>query len=179
MEAEIAGPSVENGGEAYDRPKALGVSAQGQEGLGGLEEEAVKDPAMPAGELAQIGGEGEDDMKIVRGKDPPAARSDPAQLSQALALRAMAVPARVKGLTLEAAAPAAIQMTSESGGSANLDCPHGLQLDCCQQSGLPVGRAMGAKDVCDLERGMPLSPEKAGVHAWPVVGLLWARFVGP
>jgi hypothetical protein len=44
-------------------------------------------------------------------------------------------------------------MAAEGGGAARLDGLHGAALSAGQRMSLPIGRAVGAEDIGELDRG--------------------------
>src|SRR5262249_61785352 len=77
----------------------------------------------------------------------------PIRRRRALTLWAMAIATRVVGDAAVAAIFAALDMATERGRAALLDCRHDLELSEAHMSGIgaaPVG-SMAMKDVCDLQ----------------------------
>src|SRR5450759_2145895 len=104
MKEQISGPGMQDSGDAklgvFAQP--LRVGGQGQERVGGRSEQECEDlGSVVAGETVQLTGDGEDEVEVVDWQDALEASLDPAGLIERLALRAMAIPARVVGGRLE------------------------------------------------------------------------------
>jgi len=120
----------------------------------GLEEQIVDDGLVLIGKIAQLLGQGEDDVEVVDREELRLAGFEPALRGTRLALRTVAVATGVVGVAIRVA-PLTVQlMAAEFGRSAALDRRQDFQLPHAQVPGLtqPPGRAVSAHDVGDLQR---------------------------
>ena len=147
---------MENGGDADPRAEMLRVGSNRQHRLrGGAEQQVIDHRLVVEGDLAQFGRQGEDDMEIPYGQQVGFARSEPGARGCTLTLGAVPVAAGVVGDASMPALIAGLDMASECGGAAGLDRRHHLELVEAEMPGMvcPIGRASGAEDIGDLERG--------------------------
>jgi hypothetical protein len=133
MENEIATPGMDDGGDAKQGPEPLRIAAELQEGLGSrVEQKIEKEHLVGAHELAQFGGESEDNVEMAHGQRALHARRHPTRLSQSLALGAMTIAARVVDLALASAIRAHIAVSAECTRAADRDVPQRSALPCTE-----------------------------------------------
>jgi hypothetical protein len=78
VKLELACPGVQDGSDAKVGTKPRRVTAEGEQGLRGSLEEELEDPAPNAvSERSQRGGQGEDNVKVMRRQQPGDALLDP------------------------------------------------------------------------------------------------------
>jgi hypothetical protein len=94
---------------------------------------------------AKLGGQGEDDMKVVHRQEPLETTLDPACLRERLALRAMPIAARVVRGLLVTAGNAHVEVSAERGGPALLDRSQSRALLGTQHVALPECLAVRAR----------------------------------
>ena len=159
MESEITSPRVKDGGHAQLGAQTLGVLPELEKSAGRGREEEVEDSLpVPTSEQPELMRQGEHDVEVVRGQDVLHALVDPLGLSQRLALRAVAISARVVGGPRERAPVAQVHVSAEDLGSADFDGTHGRPLLRAEGVRLSINLADGAEDVRHLEARPPFSP---------------------
>src|SRR5438309_6293390 len=116
---EILAPGMEDRRAADVTTEVARIAAKGGERRGDrVEEQRIEDPGIALRERVQGVGQREDDMEVLHGQQLGAPGGEPALFRQGLALRAVAVAARVVGDPLGAARVARLPMTAEGGGAA-------------------------------------------------------------
>ena len=152
VKLELAGPGVQDGGDAEVRTEPRRIAAEREQSLsGGLKEKREDPTPIAVGERPQRGGQSEDDVEVVSGEESGEALLDPRGLAQALALGAVAVATGIVGGTLVPTAVADVHVSAERSRTTRLDGVHRRTLVCVQCVPLPVRRAVGAEDVGDLQ----------------------------
>jgi len=117
--AQVAGPGVQDRGDADEAADVAAVVAEGDERLrGGPEELGVDERAVEARDGAQLGREREDDVVVDGGEDADHAALDPGALGEGLTAGAVSVAAGVVGGVDGAAVVADVGEAAERGGSA-------------------------------------------------------------
>ena len=99
------------------------------------EQEVVDGPLILEGDRCDLGGQCEDDVEIADRQKVALAFGQPVAGRRALTAWAVAVTARVVGDPQMAAVVAALDMATEDGGTAGLDCRHDLQFCQAQMTG--------------------------------------------
>jgi hypothetical protein len=133
MMGERRAPGVQHGGEADARAEMLRVGGDGDQRLGRRPEQEVVEGGLVWNAMAPIG--------------------EPLPRRRALTLRAVTVAAGIVSDALVRAVLTALDMSAERGGATSLDRRHDLQLAEADMAGVGLAprRAMGAKDVGDLQ----------------------------
>jgi len=152
---ERRAPGVQHGGEADARAQMLGIGGDGHQRLGGGPEHQVVDGGLVGeGHRAKRRRQSEDDVIIGNGQQFGLAFGEPSLGCGGLTLRAVAIAAGVVDDARMRAVFAALDVSAERGGAASLDRRHDLQLAKADMAcvGDAPRRAMGAKDVGDLQR---------------------------
>jgi hypothetical protein len=155
LKEHLPRPGMQDGGDAklgvFAEP--LRVGGQGQERVGGRSEQECEDRgSVVAGQTVQLAGDGEDEVEVVDWQDALDASLDPAGLIERLALRTMAISARVVGGRLESAGGAEVEMAAERGRPARDDGACNVVLAFGQGVELAIVALVAAKDVRHLER---------------------------
>jgi hypothetical protein len=162
VEAQVAGPGVEDGRDAELSAEPFRVGGKrGERVGGGAEDEVEQQPAVGLDEGPEEAGEREDDMVVAGGEDANETRGEPTRLSGGLALGTGPVSTGVVGRPGEAALVADVEVASEGGGPAGDDVVHGAQLKAVEGEALPGLFAVSSQDVRDLE---PLLRSVGRVH---------------
>ena len=154
MMGQRRAPGVEHGGEADARAQMLRVGGDGGQRLGcGLEQQIVDDGLVLERDRADRRRQGEDDVIIGNRQKLRLALGEPLPRRRALTLRAVTVAAGIVGDAFVRAVLAALDVSAERRGPTGLDRRHHLQLGKTQMAGVGLAprRAMGAKDVGDLQ----------------------------
>jgi hypothetical protein len=152
MKFELAGPGVQHGRDAGLCPEALVVAGEFEKRLAHrVEEQVVEGARVRPGQRTQFGGHREDHVEMLGREDALLPRLDPHGLLRRMALRAVAITARVVGRLREAARPADVEVPAEHRRPAGLDVAHHLALLAGRRVSLPPGLAVGAEDVRNLE----------------------------
>src|SRR6516165_6081622 len=136
-------PGVEHRSSADASAEVLGIGRDREQRLGSRAEQQVVDYCLVlVGDRSDLGGQREDHVEIGdRQQICPACRK-PIRRRRALTLWAMAIATRVVSDAAVAAIFAALDMATERGGAALLDCRHDLELTEAHMSGIgaaPVG----------------------------------------
>ena len=154
MMGQRRAPGVEDGGQADARAQMLRIGGDGDQRLGGGPEQEVVDGGLVLErDRADRRRQGEDDVIIGDRQELGLALGEPLPRRRALTLRAVAVAAGVVGDAFVRAVLAALDVSAERGGATGLDRRHDLQLAEAHVAGVGLAprRAMGAKDVGDLQ----------------------------
>jgi hypothetical protein len=129
VKLEVLSPTVQNGKEADFRTEVFGVRRDGFQSLGcGPEENAVDSLFVLESDRGNLFRHGEDDMKVRDLKKFGLAILKPLGSGEGLTFWAMAITARVEGVSLMTAFVAALHMAAESGCSAHFDGGHDAPL---------------------------------------------------
>jgi len=152
VQAEIAGPGVENESEADLGTEALGIAAEGEERVGGGGEEQIEEEAtVAAHERPQRGRQSEDDVEVVGVKQALYSSGDPAELGRPLAGGAVAIEAGVVQGHLGRALLAAVEVAAEGGGATALEIAENAILLGREAILLSEAPAVGTEDGGDLQ----------------------------
>jgi len=147
-------PGVEDGGDADVRAEVLWIGSDGQQRLRrGLEEQGIDRRLVLVGDGADRRRQGEDDVVVGDRQQLGLPGGHPSGRRPPLALRAMAVAARVVGDTGMGAVLAALDMTTERGGTTGFDRRHGAQLAGTHMAGIrrTPSLAVAAEDIRHLQ----------------------------
>ena len=150
MKLEVLSPTVQDGKEADFRTEVFGVRRDGFQSLGGgPEENAVDSLLVLESDRGNLFRHGEDDMKVRDLKKFGLAVLKPLGSGQGLTFWAMAIPARVEGVSLVTALVATLHMAAESGCPAHFDGGHDAPLPGGHRRAMlfAVGFAIAAKHV--------------------------------
>ena len=156
MVGQRRAPGVQHGGQADARAQMLRVGGDGGQRLRGAPEQEVVDGGLvlerDRGDRSR---QGEDDVVIGSRQELRLAVFEPLPRRGRLALRAVAIAAGIVGDPLVRAVLAALDVSAERGRATGLDRRHDPQLGGAHVTGVGLAprRAVGAKDVGDLERG--------------------------
>ena len=156
MMDERLAPGVEDGEEADLGAKVAGIGGYGTACLGdGPEEETVDGGLVLGGDLGDRRGHGEDDVKVLGGKQIRAALFEPGGAGQRLTGRTVAVATRVVPDAPMTAMITLLDVAAEGGGAALLDGRHHAALRR-REGGPDLGPediAVAAEDLRHSERG--------------------------
>ena len=147
-------PGVQYQGGADARPQVPGIGGDGAQRLRrDLEQQSVEHALVVPGERGDQCRQGEDDIVILDRQQFAAARFEPAARGAGLALRAVAIAARVVGNVDVVTGVAAQRMYAQHRAAALLDVRHDLELAQAQVPVLSLspGRTVGEEDVRDLQ----------------------------
>ena len=172
--AKILAPRMQDHGDAEFARAAepFGVSGEALEcGGGALEEQIVEQARIRLRQCVERMGQREHDVEVLLDVEQLRLSGfDPALLAQGLALGATAISARMVPHSLNATVVTPCHVTTEQGSAAGFNVTHRAQLATRQMMSLPVGLAMGAKDVGDFEPlPCPVPDVSSGTHG---LGLL-------
>ena len=122
MELEGLTPTMQDGKEADFRTEVFGVGRDGFQSLGcGPEQNAVDSLLVLESDRGNLFRHSEDDMKVRDLKKFGLAILKPLGSGKRLTFWAMAIPARVEGVSLMTALVAALHMAAESGCPAHFN----------------------------------------------------------
>ena len=150
MKLEVLSPTVQDGKKADFRTEVFGVRRDGFQSLGcGPEENAVDSLLVLESDRSNLFRHGEDDMKVRDLKKFGLAVLKPLGSGQGLTFWAMAIPARVEGVSLVPALVAALHMAAKSGCPAHFDGGHDAPLPGGHRRAMlfAVGFAIAAEHV--------------------------------
>lgn len=154
MVLEVLAPSVQDSGDADVGAKVLGIAGNSGERLGcGREQQSVKLGLVLVGDGSERSRQREHHMEVGYWQEFSLARCHPCLSSRPLALRAVAVATGVIGNARVGAVLAALDMTAQRCGAANLDRGHDAPLGQAQMrlvGGAPSG-AVAAEDIRHFE----------------------------
>ena len=154
VEGKIRTPGMQDGEEADRGTKVLGVGGDLAQGAGcGAEEQGVECALVLQGDGGDLGGQREDDMKILAIQQFVLALGDPGGAGGALALGAMAVTAGTVAVAAVPAAVALLDLAAEGGGAALLDGGHDTALQDGQGTAVTCAEdaPVAAEDIRDFE----------------------------
>ena len=160
MMGERRAPGVQHGGEADARAQMSGIGRDRGQRLGcGLEQEVADGGLVLERDRADRSRQREDDVIVGNRQKLRLALGEPLPRRGALTLRAVPVAAGIVGDAFVRAVLAALNVSAERGGAADLDRRHDLQLAEADMAGVGLAprRPMGAKDVGDLQARPPHS----------------------
>ena len=171
MVHERLAPGVQHGDEADVSAEMLGVGGDGPEGSrGGGEQGAVDGALVLQCQRRQLGGQGEDDVEIGDRQQVCATILQPGGALLRLALRTVAIAARVVRYAEFTTGIASIDVAAELGGTASCEVAHDalLGLRHPQAGHAPVGSGQGTDDVGHLEGWLGHGSLSAAVATTPV-----------
>ena len=151
----VLSPGVQHRDRADLGAKVAGVVGDVAQGLGRRpEQDAVHHLLVVEGDLGDLRRQGEHDVEVWHRQQVGLSRLQPVGARQALALRAMAIPARVEGVTSKPAIGALLHVPAQRGGAACFDRRHHAAPGTVQvvSVGVPIGRAVEAKNIRHLQR---------------------------
>jgi hypothetical protein len=121
----------------------------------GPEQDVVDHGLVLVRDGRDLGRHGEDDVEVLHGQQLGAPLLQPLLAHQRLALRAVAIPAAVVSDALVAATVAALDMATQRGRAAQLDCTHDTALRAIERAGVIAaeGSAEAAEDIRHLQPG--------------------------
>jgi len=154
VEQELTGPGVQDEGEADLGTEALGVAAEGEQGVGGGREEQVEEHAAVAvDERSQQRWQSEDEMEVVGQKEALFALLDPVELRGCLTSGAVTIEAGVVEGHLGGALLTLVEVATEDQGAAAFDIVENALLLRAEVV-VVVSKALGvgAEDGGDLQR---------------------------
>ncbi len=158
---QVLSPGMQNGEEAKAGSEMFRVAGNGEQGFGGgVEKDVVDRLFVVKGDLGDRLGNRENDVEVGHRQQfgLSASRSVAFGPLRPLALRAVAVPAGVVGVTRFRAVVAFFEMTTKDRGATNLDGSHDTQLLQRKRVSFPVSSAVPAKNVGHFQSG-PWHPE--------------------
>jgi hypothetical protein len=151
VKAEVAGPRVQDAGNAKEGAQPFGIATQCDQRLRrGEKEQAVNGPSIEFGELAELAGQRENHVEVVGRQDALPSLSQPSRLCQRLALGAMTVATRVIRRLSKTAVCAHVDMPTQSDCATELDGPHRLPLLRLQRMPFSESVSMRPKDLRHL-----------------------------
>ncbi len=140
----------------------------------GVKDRRDADRAAHVPRIAPEGEEREDDMEVRNGQQVGLARREPPLLGEGLTLGTMAIATRVIGDACRAAVVTRLPMPAEDGGAAGRNRPQRPVLPCREPMRPPIGIAMRADDVGQLESRTGDRASRALRHGAHGLGL-WPR----
>jgi hypothetical protein len=156
MEREVTRPRVQDGGETElraCRPESTGGPAELHQRLARARKEQPEERAAVAlHEPTQLGGQGEDHVKVMHRQEPHEALLKPTLPSEALALRAVPVATRVVRRPLKAAARTPVEVSTKRGRATPLQVPQDAPRGLRQRAVARHGRAIAARKRTHRER---------------------------
>jgi hypothetical protein len=170
MMIEVLSPGVQDGGEADLSAEMPGIAGDRRQRLcGGLEQEPVDLGLILERDGGDRSGQREHDVEIGSGQEFGLARLHPSLRRRPLALRTMAVAARVVGDARIGAILTSLDMTAERFGATNLDSRHDATLGeaqmglVCSAPGVAVAAEHVATEAGSIARsdGTNLAPLRA------------------
>ena len=142
MMIEVLAPGVQHGGDADVGAEVLGIGRDGGQRLGrGREQQAVDLGLVLVGDGADRGRQREHHVEVGNRQQLGLARLEPRLSRRPLALGAVPVAAGVIGDARVRAVLAALDMTAERGGAADLDRGHDAPLGEAQMRLLAARQA--------------------------------------
>jgi hypothetical protein len=153
MIGEVAAPGVQDAEHADLSTQEARVKCQELGGCGGgTEEQFIEEGLVAASDWAQSGREGEGEHEVRDRQEQVLLGLEPLLGSVVLAFRAVAVAAGMVAVAQLVALGTGVELSAESVGAAVFDGVHGPAVRGEQVMGvlLAVGRAVLAKDVCQL-----------------------------
>src|SRR5271167_1271614 len=142
MVQQILSPGVQHAEEADFRTEMLRIGGDGVQRLRRRPEQDIIDQGLV---LERNGGDqvrnGEHDMEVGHVEKLRLTVLEPLRPCQTLALRTIAIAARVVGDALVAAIAATLNMTAEGGGAAPLDRGHGTPSRSGQRRAMAIAKS--------------------------------------
>ena len=151
---QVLAPRVQDRDTADFGTEVLRVGGNGAQGIkAGMKQDGVERTLVLKGDRRDFLRDGEDNMEIGNRKQLGLSGLQPLRPRQALALRAVPVPATVVGDALMAARIAPLDMATQRGGAAELNGAHDPMLQRIEHTGmiLPVCCAVAVKNIRHFE----------------------------
>ena len=148
-------PGVEDGRNAEFGAEVLGIAGELLEGLhDGLKQQGVEAARIGVDQRIECVRQGEDDMKVRDRQQHGMLGVPPLGLVKGLALRAVAVAARVVDRTRRAAGVAPVKVSAQGGGATAHDGAQHRPLGGRGPVRALVGRSIGAHDIREVGAGL-------------------------
>lgn len=156
MKEQILSPAVKDRGEADLGTEMFGIAREGGERTSDrIKEKAEDDPLVPQGQRVEAVRDGEDEMEVRGGEQAFHPLLHPLGLLQALALRTVAIAARVVGDANMSASATTVPMSTQGRRTTRLQMSHDPKLRRRGTTGTAILAPVGSENVGHLEMRSP------------------------